>query len=336
MTDPVFQDQTFAAVDFENMGHTQILPADVTNAYPAQPRWLRLWWNIVRIWEACQALFTDTDAAKTTAVSAAIAAEGFAANAEAAAEAAETFNPSNYVAKAGDTMAGPLVVPAGATGSQAIRASEVIAAIQAALDGLVDAAPGTLDTLNELAAALGDDPNFAATMTTALAGKQNLNANLTALAALTLAANKLVYADGAGSFAMSDLTAFARTLLDDANAGAARGTLGASGLTQTGTFSFTIENPKAQDYTLIQKIGNGITITETTTRLVGGTATVTPKINTTALGGSAHSASTTENSIARSSANVMAVGDDLVVTVASPSSADRLTISGVFTYTLAG
>lgn len=33
---------------------------------------------------------------------------------------------------------------------------------------LVDAAPGTLDTLNELAAALGDDANFATTMTNAL------------------------------------------------------------------------------------------------------------------------------------------------------------------------
>ncbi len=36
---------------------------------------------------------------------------------------------------------------------------------------LIDGAPGALDTLNELAAALGDDANFAATITTALAGK---------------------------------------------------------------------------------------------------------------------------------------------------------------------
>jgi len=36
---------------------------------------------------------------------------------------------------------------------------------------LVSSAPATLDTLNELAAALGDDPNFATTITTALAGK---------------------------------------------------------------------------------------------------------------------------------------------------------------------
>ncbi len=36
---------------------------------------------------------------------------------------------------------------------------------------LVDSAPGTLDTLNELAAALGDDPNFATTITNSIATK---------------------------------------------------------------------------------------------------------------------------------------------------------------------
>lgn len=41
--------------------------------------------------------------------------------------------------------------------------------IDAAVAGLVDSAPGALNTLNELAAALGDDANFAATVTAALA-----------------------------------------------------------------------------------------------------------------------------------------------------------------------
>lgn len=45
------------------------------------------------------------------------------------------------------------------------------------INALIAAAPGALDTLNELAAALGDDPNFATTMTNALALKQTL-ANL--------------------------------------------------------------------------------------------------------------------------------------------------------------
>lgn len=45
----------------------------------------------------------------------------------------------------------------------------------ATVEGLVDSAPATLDTLNELAAALGDDPNFATTMTNNLAGKLSLS-----------------------------------------------------------------------------------------------------------------------------------------------------------------
>ena len=43
--------------------------------------------------------------------------------------------------------------------------------ISTAVSGLVDSSPATLDTLNELAAALGDDPNFATTMTNALGNK---------------------------------------------------------------------------------------------------------------------------------------------------------------------
>lgn len=55
------------------------------------------------------------------------------------------------------------------TGTQA---TTTIDGLQAYVDGrvqlIVDAAPAALDTLNELAAALGDDPNFSATVTTSL------------------------------------------------------------------------------------------------------------------------------------------------------------------------
>jgi hypothetical protein len=71
-----------------------------------------------------------------------------AAAAAASAILAATFEPENYY-----------------------LTTEVDANITAAINALIDVAPGTLDTLNELAAALGDDANFAATVTTALAGK---------------------------------------------------------------------------------------------------------------------------------------------------------------------
>ena len=50
--------------------------------------------------------------------------------------------------------------------------------VAAAIAALIDGAPGTIDTLNELAAALGDDPNFATTVTNALAGKLAASADL--------------------------------------------------------------------------------------------------------------------------------------------------------------
>jgi len=47
---------------------------------------------------------------------------------------------------------------------------------------IVDTAPGTLDTLNELAAALGDDPNFATTLTTSIGLKLAKASNLSDVA----------------------------------------------------------------------------------------------------------------------------------------------------------
>lgn len=53
--------------------------------------------------------------------------------------------------------------------------------VKLAIAALVNASPAALDTFKELADALGNDANFAATMTTALAGKQPKDTTLTNL-----------------------------------------------------------------------------------------------------------------------------------------------------------
>lgn len=58
------------------------------------------------------------------------------------------------------------------------------------VSSLVDSAPGTLDTLNELAAALGDDPNFATTITNSLAAKLSLTGG-TMTGAIAMGTNKI-------------------------------------------------------------------------------------------------------------------------------------------------
>ncbi len=55
------------------------------------------------------------------------------------------------------------------TGTQTVATiSDFQTSVDARVQLVVDAAPAALDTLNELAAALGDDPNFSATVTTNL------------------------------------------------------------------------------------------------------------------------------------------------------------------------
>lgn len=97
------------------------------------------------------------------------------------------------------------------------------AAISKAVNDLINGAPDALDTLNELAAAMGDDPNFATTVTNALAGKvdkvtgKGLSTNdftaalLTKLNGIEAGANKYVHP------ALTALTASFRKVGRDAN-----------------------------------------------------------------------------------------------------------------------
>lgn len=65
--------------------------------------------------------------------------------------------------------------PAGTNTTQIATTAYVTSSVNTAVSAVIDAAPTALNTLNELAAALNDDANFASSIATSLAGKVSLN-----------------------------------------------------------------------------------------------------------------------------------------------------------------
>ncbi len=86
-----------------------------------------------------------------------------------------------------------------------------------AVANIVDSAPGTLDTLNELAAALGDDPNFATTTATNIGTKANKTITVSAGSGLTgggdLTANRTI--SHADTSTVSDVNGSGNTFIQD-------------------------------------------------------------------------------------------------------------------------
>ncbi|MKM01694.1 hypothetical protein D6S11_17765, partial [Salmonella enterica subsp. enterica] len=85
--------------------------------------------------------------------------------------------------------------------------------VHAAVAALVGSSPEALDTLAELAQALGNDPNFATTMLNALAGKQPLNEILTSLSGLSTSGSKLPFFSSKNTLMLTDLTTTGRALI---------------------------------------------------------------------------------------------------------------------------
>ncbi|MEN7312587.1 phage tail protein [Escherichia coli] len=87
---------------------------------------------------------------------------------------------SQYAPKASPTFTGTPKAPTPAEGNNTTQIATT-AFVKSAIAAVVGSAPGALDTLNELAEALGNDPNFATTVLNALAAKQPLDNTLTNL-----------------------------------------------------------------------------------------------------------------------------------------------------------
>ncbi|MBF9055666.1 head decoration protein [Thalassobius vesicularis] len=107
---------------------------------------------------------------------------------------------------ASPALSGTPTAPTATAGTNTTQIATT-AFVAAAIGALIDAAPGAMDTLNELAAALGDDPNFATTVTNALASKLAAASNLSDLPNKTTARSNL----GLGSMATQNANAVAIT-----------------------------------------------------------------------------------------------------------------------------
>ncbi|MGV4049717.1 pyocin knob domain-containing protein [Citrobacter freundii] len=117
----------------------------------------------------------------------------------------------------GAPLASPALTgtPTAPTAAQTVNNTQIAttAFVKAAITALINNSPAALDTLQELANALGNDANFSTTVLNALAGKQPLNAILTSLSGAVTAANRLPYFNDVNKVAVTELTAFMRGLL---------------------------------------------------------------------------------------------------------------------------
>ena len=129
---------------------------------------------------------TTVATAKSEAISA--AAADATTKADAAKAAAE--------ATAAAALSGAISTEvSGRNSAIATAKSEAIADAAAQINAVIAAAPAALNTLDELAAALGDDANFASTVTTNLAAKAPL-ASPTFTGTVTVAASGIAFTDG--------------------------------------------------------------------------------------------------------------------------------------------
>ena len=162
--------------------------------------------------------------------------------------------------------------PTAPTAAQSVNNTQIAttAFVKSAIAAMVGSAPAALDTLNELAAALGNDPNFATTMLNALAGKQPLDNTLTNLSGKDVA-GLLAYLGlgeaakrnvGTGENQIPDMTSFASgdgwmKLPNGKILQYGRGAITPTLSTQTMRITFSIPFPKEVDCAMLTHSGDG-------------------------------------------------------------------------------
>ena len=173
-------------------------------------------------------VFTDADHSKLDGIEAGATADQTAAEIKTSYES--NANTNEFSDAEQSKLAG---IEAGATADQTKADIDALNVDADTLDGqhgsyytsyadtavanIVDSAPGTLDTLNELAAALGDDPNFATTTATNIGTKANKTITVSAGNGLTgggdLTANRTI--SHADTSTVTDVDGSGNTFIQD-------------------------------------------------------------------------------------------------------------------------
>lgn len=95
----------------------------------------------------------------------------------------------------------------------------------------------------------------------------------------------------------------------------------------TEVWSWLIEFPDDRDYDVVVNVPYATTVNSITTISTSGTCTLTGKINTTALGGTANSVSTAEQTQTHTTANDLVAGDNLRLTISANSGCENLSVT---------
>ena len=165
---------------------------------------------------AANAAVVASSNAVTIANAASATANGIAATADTA------LTNSNTAITTANAIAGTASAALSAANAAVVTAN---AASATATSAASDAATA-LSTANSVASIANDALAAANAAVVTANAAQPGDATLTALAGLATAADQMIYSTGANAFSMTALSAFIRTLLDDANSAAARATLG--------------------------------------------------------------------------------------------------------------
>ena len=116
--------------------------------------------------------------------------------------------------------------------------------VAGAIRRLVGTTPEELNTLQELAAALNNEPNFASSIASVVSGKQDKSDALTSIAGLTTSANKMIYTTSKDVYATTDLSDFVVTdnVLGSSSAAVFRSRIGALGSSEKAASATTADS----------------------------------------------------------------------------------------------